>query len=101
MDDGTFKGNINACDVAISIGAKHYVPGHGPSGGIEIPQVYKSYLTTLHTLVAKLYEEGMEDYEMKHEVVNALKEYQDWVNFEDEVGKHISLALLEIEKSAF
>ena len=32
MDDGTFTGNIAACKLALDLGAKTYVPGHGQSG---------------------------------------------------------------------
>ena len=33
MDDATFKGNAKACQVALDLAAKTYVPGHGASGG--------------------------------------------------------------------
>ncbi|MET0117001.1 MAG: MBL fold metallo-hydrolase [Sedimenticola sp.] len=101
MDDGTFTGNIDACQVAIDIQAKHYIPGHGPAGGIEVPTSYKTYLETLYQEVARLYEQEMESFEMKEPVIEKLSAYQEWVNFSDEVGKHISLALLEVEANAF
>jgi glyoxylase-like metal-dependent hydrolase (beta-lactamase superfamily II) len=101
MDDATFAGNINACQVAIDINAKHYIPGHGPAGGGEVPKSFKTYLETLYQEVARLYEEDMAAFEMKPTVVEKLSAYKDWVNFEDEVGKHISLALLEAERNAF
>ncbi len=101
MNDGTFSGNIDACRVAIEIGAKRYVPGHGPVGGVEVPSDYKNYLQTLYQEVARLYDAGMEAYEMKPLVVEKLAAYKDWVNFEDEVGRHIGLALLEVEAKAF
>lgn len=101
MDDGTFLGNSDACQVTIDIGAKHYVPGHGPVGGIEVPTSFKNYLDTLYQEVSRLYEEDMEAFEMKEHVVKKLADYKEWVNFEDEVGKHISLALLEVEQNAF
>jgi len=101
MDDGTFVGNIDACQLAIEIGARHYVPGHGPVGGIEVPTSFLGYLQTLYAEVARLYDEGLQAFEMKNAVVEKLAAYQDWVNFDDEVGKHISLALLEAEQNAF
>jgi glyoxylase-like metal-dependent hydrolase (beta-lactamase superfamily II) len=101
MDDGTFVGNIDACQLAIEIGARHYVPGHGPVGGIEVPKSFLGYLETLYAEVARLYDEGLQAFEMKDAVVEKLAAYQDWVNFDDEVGKHISLALLEAEQNAF
>lgn len=101
MDDGTFKGNSNACQVAIDIGAKHYVPGHGPTGDVSVPTKYKMYLDTLYAKTARFYDEGLSDFEMKPTVIKALKPYHGWVNFHDEVGKHISLAVLEAEARAF
>jgi hypothetical protein len=38
---------------------------------------------------------------MKDSVVASLSAYQDWSGFSAEVGKHISLALLEIERAEF
>jgi hypothetical protein len=38
---------------------------------------------------------------MKDTVVEKLAAYQEWSGFSDEVGKHISLALLEIERAEF
>lgn len=101
MDDGTFSGNIDACQLAIDIGARHYVPGHGPVGGIEVPTSFLAYLQTLYGEVERLYEEGLQAFEMKETVVAKLAAYRDWVNFEDEVGRHVSLAVLEAEQNAF
>jgi len=38
---------------------------------------------------------------MKPKVKAALTKFHDWPGFEDELGKHISLAKLEIEKAEF
>lgn len=101
MDDGTFSGNIDACQLAIDIAARHYVPGHGPLGGIEVPTSFLAYLQTLYGEVERLYEDGLQAFEMKGSVVEKLAAYRDWVNFDDEVGRHISLAVLEAEQNAF
>jgi len=101
MDDGSFQGNIAACDLAIGLAVKHYVPGHGPTGDIGIVQQFQLYLTTLYNEAARLYEEGLTDFEMKPQIVEQLDAYSDWVNFDDQVGRHISLAILEFEKSSF
>jgi len=101
MDDGSFRGNIEACKMAEAIGAKHYVPGHGPTGGIEIAQAFRHYLETVYGEAGRLYDEGKPDYEMKPEIVAQLEAYHDWGNFEDEIGKHISLAVLEYERAMF
>jgi len=101
LDDATFKGNIEACRVAASLNARHYVPGHGPTGGVEIVKAYESYLATVYAEVKKHHDAGKSDFEMKDAVVAKLKPYHNWVHFEDVIGRHISLAFLEIEWTSF
>ncbi len=101
FDDGTFRGTITMSDKIISDNYKHYVPGHGPTGDKAIVESFRNYVVTLYETVAALYEEGLSDFEMKDKVVAKLGEYHDWSGFEHEVGKHISLAILEAEKAAF
>lgn len=101
MDDATFRGNIKACDVAIKLGAKVYVPGHGPSGDVSVVKKFRQYLATIYDTVSVLIDEGMSDYEMKPKVVAKLKPFHNWNGFNDQVGKHVSLAMLEAEKAAF
>ena len=97
MVDGTFAGNIAACDKIAAVKAKHYVPGHGPSGDVSIVNIYRQYLSILFSTVKQQYDLGKSDYEMKDAVVAKLKPYQNWNRFELEVGPHISLAVLELE----
>ena len=99
MVDGTFKGSIAACDIIASVKAKHYVPGHGPTGDVSIVTNYRNYLATLYEDVKIQYAQGKSDFEMKDNIVAKLKPYQAWSRFNDEVGKHINLAVLEIEAS--
>lgn len=101
MDDASFRGNITACDMAVSLKLKHYIPGHGTSGGPQVIEPYCNYLKVLYKKVAELYDEGLSDFEMKDTVVESLSGYKDWPGFADEVGKHISLAVLEIEQAEF
>jgi glyoxylase-like metal-dependent hydrolase (beta-lactamase superfamily II) len=101
LDDATFKGSIEACRVAARLNAKYYVPGHGPTGSVETVQAYETYLSTLYAEVKKHYDAGKSDFEMKDAVVAKLKRYHHWVHFEDVIGKHISLAFLEIERANF
>lgn len=100
MDDATFVGNIKACELAFKISADKFVPGHGPSGDKNIITPFKDYLNIVYTEVGKHYEAGLTDYEMKPKILLKLKPYIKWSGFE-EVGKHISLAVLEYEKNAF
>ena len=101
FDDGTFRGTIAMADKIIAENYKVYVPGHGPAGDKEIIVSFRNYVVTLYETVAALYEEGLSDFEMKGQIVAKLAAYHDWPGFEEEVGKHISLAILEAEKAAF
>ncbi len=51
--------------------------------------------------MAGLYEEGISDFDMKPRIAERLSRFKDWPGFEEELGKHISLAYLEVEASAF
>lgn len=101
MDDASFKGNIKACQIALKLDAKTYVPGHGISGGKEIVVPFMNYLKIINAEVAKYYEAGMTDFEMKPKILLKLEKYFKWSGFHDEMGKHISLAVLEYERDAF
>jgi len=101
MDDGSFRGNIAALDAALATKVKHYVPGHGPSGDRQVVAAYQQYLSTLYRRVAVLYEQGLADFEMKKDIVARLGAYHGWSGFREEVGRHISLAVLEVERAEF
>jgi glyoxylase-like metal-dependent hydrolase (beta-lactamase superfamily II) len=99
MVDGTFKGNIAACDMIAAVKAKHYVPGHGPSGDVGVVTNFRNYLAVLFDNVKLQYDQGKSDFEMKDSIVAKLKAYQSWNRFNDEVGKHIGQAVLEVESN--
>ena len=101
MDSATFSGNIAAIDMALASSAEIFVPGHGQTGDKQVPETYRRYLETLKTEVAKYYEEGMSDFEMGPLVTKSLGQFHDWVDFERNVGRHISLAYLEVEAELF
>jgi len=101
MDDGTFKGSIKACQIAIALNAKTYVPGHGPSGSKKIITPFMEYLKIIYSESGKHYEAGMTDFEMKPLILSKLDAYSAWSAFKESVGKHISLAILEYERDEF
>lgn len=101
LDDGTFKGSIAACDRTIAVNARHYVPGHGKTASTKMVQEYCGYLKNLMAEVQRQYNAGKSDFEMKEAVAIKLKAYQDWSGFDEQLGKHISLAVLEIEAMQF
>ncbi len=101
MDDGSFKGNIAALDAALATGAEIFVPGHGPSGDRRVVEDYRRYLATLYAAVKTYYDQGLSDFEMKPRVAEALAAFRGWRDFDEELGRHISLAYLEIEAESF
>jgi glyoxylase-like metal-dependent hydrolase (beta-lactamase superfamily II) len=101
MDDGNFLGNIAACDAALKTDATHFVPGHGKSNGREVVTAYRDWQKALYASVKKYYAKGMSDFEMKDKVIADLKPYQHWAMFDNEIGKLISLAWLQVEQASF
>lgn len=102
MDDGSFAGTITALEkVKQDVSAKTLVPGHGRTGGWEIVDAYRNYIAILYGAVEALFDEGLMDFEMKPRIAERLTAYKDWAGFEDELGKHISLAYLQVEEAAF
>jgi glyoxylase-like metal-dependent hydrolase (beta-lactamase superfamily II) len=102
MDDGSFRGNIAVVEKMLELPLEVIVPGHGPTGGRDdILKPYHDYLQRVYSETSVLLEKGLEDFEMKDKILAKLKAYQDWAGFEDELGKHISLAVLEAEQAEF
>jgi len=101
MDDGSFEGNAEALKLALSLNREVVVPGHGQTAGPELIEAYRAYLESLYAAVAELYEEGMSDFEMKDAVHARLGPYHHWAGYETELGRHISLAYLQVEAAEF
>jgi glyoxylase-like metal-dependent hydrolase (beta-lactamase superfamily II) len=102
MDDGSFGGSLAALDgVKGAVTARILVPGHGRTGGWEIVEDYRAYLAGVYEGVAELFEAGVSDFDMKAPIAERLARFRDWPGFEEELGKHISLAYLEVEAEAF
>ncbi len=101
--DASFKGNIAAIDWMAQKKFKHYIPGHGLAGGVEMVRTYRAYLDKLLTTVKKLYAENpnLSDYEMKLAVLQAVSAYKNWDGFDLRLGSHVSRAYLEVEAEAF
>jgi glyoxylase-like metal-dependent hydrolase (beta-lactamase superfamily II) len=101
MNDGHFLGNIRVIDLALESGAVHFVPGHGPSGGREVPRAYREYLAELTAAVKRHHDQGLADFEMKPKVAEALARFKTWKHFDDELGRHVGLAALQAEAEGF
>jgi glyoxylase-like metal-dependent hydrolase (beta-lactamase superfamily II) len=98
LRDGTFKGVIKATQRALDLKAKLYVPGHGKTGNSGLVTEQKAYFDILMAEVRRMYDEGKSDFEMKPVLVDKLKAYRKWAEFETNLGPQISLAILEIEQ---
>jgi len=99
--EGSFKGNIAAIEKMLSLPVKIFVPGHGPVGGRKMLETYNGFLQKLYATVQDLYKLGIVDFEMMPKVIETLKEYRSWAEFDTFIGPHVSHAYLEVEKEAF
>ena len=98
LRDGTFKGVLKETDRALAIKARLYVPGHGKSGDHKLVEEQKAFFSTLMAEVRRMYDDGKSDYEMKPVLVEKLKAYKNWAEWDANLGPMISLAILEIEQ---
>lgn len=98
--DFSAKGQIEAINHLLSLDVDLFVPGHGPTGGREIAEASRDFLTTLYDSVARHYEQGLLDYEMRALVEADMSGYADWANFE-ELGRLVSYVYLQVEEAAW
>jgi glyoxylase-like metal-dependent hydrolase (beta-lactamase superfamily II) len=98
LRDGTFKGVMKETDRALALNAKLYVPGHGKSGDRKLVEEQKAWFAILLPEVRRLYDEGKTDFEMKPVIADKLKAYQNWAEWDANLGPMISLAILEVEQ---
>lgn len=97
MGDGSFRGNIAACERAAAVPAQVFVPGHGRTAGKEIVTAYRDYLSILFETARAEYDKGKQDYEMKETIRAKLGRFVGWEGFDLNFGRHIGVAVLEIE----
>jgi len=98
--DANFKGTMDAIRQMLKGPAQLFVPGHGFSGGREVPEASLEFLEKLYASVSRYYDQGLADFEMKEKVSKDLHQYSDWYNF-DELGKVISYVYQEVEREKF
>lgn len=97
----SFSNNIKALESGKKLGAKVYVAGHGISTGIASIDEYHEFITLLKSTVRKYFNKDMSDFEMKPKVIKALAKYQGWSGFDENIGRLINLAYLEVESESF
>ena len=98
--DAYYKGQLNAIRQILKLPVKTFIPGHGKSGGKEIPEASLVFLERLYKKVQQYFEQGLSDYEMKEKVVKDMSDYKDWHNF-NELGRVINHMYLQIEEESF
>ena len=99
-EDFSAKGQIADLEYALKLPVDTYVPGHGPTGGREIPEATKRFLEVFYESVQTYYDEGLADFEMRDKVVADLKEFSDWSGY-DGIGRLISFVYQQIEAAEF
>ena len=98
--DASFKGSIAAIQTMLQGPATIFIPGHGRTGGREVPEATLRFLEKLRASVSKYYKQGLADYEMKDAVIKDMHEYRDWYSF-NELGRVITYVYQEVEKENF
>jgi glyoxylase-like metal-dependent hydrolase (beta-lactamase superfamily II) len=98
--DFNVKGQMEAIRYALELPVDVYVPGHGATGGREIPEASLLFLEVLYASVKEYYDEGLQDFEMKDNIIADMSAFSDWFNFE-ELGRLISFVYLQIEEEDF
>lgn len=99
-EDSDIEGQIAAVEFALQTENQVFIPGHGHAGGREIALSQLKFLQDLYASVKKHYANGLADYEMKAEVLEDMRAYKDWVNF-NELGLVISYVYLKVEEDSF
>ncbi|MCB1789922.1 MAG: MBL fold metallo-hydrolase [Gammaproteobacteria bacterium] len=101
LEGGSFAGNIDALENALASDATVFVPGHGPTGGREVAERYRDYLSNVFETAKQAVDEGLSDFEMRPLLEPKLGPWEKWAGFDIELGKHINTAFLEAEAAAF
>jgi len=98
--DANFKGTIAAIKTMLKRPIDIYIPGHGNSGGREVPKSSLHFLELLYSSVTKYFNQGLESFEVKKKVRTDLNEYKDWNNF-TEIDRVINFVYQEVERDNF
>ncbi|MDX2504395.1 MAG: MBL fold metallo-hydrolase [Gammaproteobacteria bacterium] len=92
-------GNIKALEYASQMNMAVYVPGHGQSGKSDTAiKPFQDYLLRIKEVVQEGFDNEMQDFEIKEQVIGQFDDYKSWEGFATNFGKHINSMYLEIEK---
>ena len=98
--DANYKGAIKAVKSMLGTPATTYIPGHGHTGGRELPESLLRYYEALHAAVTKYYRQGLSAADMKEPVMKDLQVFKDWDDF-NELGRVITYVYTQVEQDEF
>ncbi|SFV60442.1 Beta-lactamase-like precursor [hydrothermal vent metagenome] len=97
-ESSSMLGNIKTLKYAQTLDIKNFIPGHGKTGNQQQAlEPFLNYLLIMKKVVQKGYNDDLQDYEIRPEVVKALKDYKNWHLFNTNLGPQINKMFLEIE----
>ncbi len=104
MEDGSYRGTIDALSQIAEMDIKHFIPMHGKPDSVQLINDGKEFMETLYTKVEELYDEGLSDFEMKPIIMDEpfMKNVaSQWPGYESTLGKFIVVAIKEVELAMF
>lgn len=99
FQDASPLGNLKALEELNQLAFDHVVPGHGPVTDKSGMKYMIDYIQLLHKEVHRLFEEGMEPYEMKDNI--QIGDYKSMSGFADRFGINVNRMYYEVESSSF
>jgi len=101
MTDGNFMGNISSVDSILKLNASTWVPGHGPTGTVDIVKDYRNYLAAVYASAKQAFDADMDSSDVKPIALKATLKYKDWAGYNDEIGPQGAQAYMEVESAEF
>jgi glyoxylase-like metal-dependent hydrolase (beta-lactamase superfamily II) len=101
MTDGTFKGSLEAIDIALASTAIRFVPGHGPSGDKSLVTACRGYLSAVYAAAKQAFDKDLDSNAVKDIALEMTSAYKHWPGYADELGRSGVQAFMEIEAAEF
>ena len=101
FEGGSFRGSIEIISKVMKLDIKTVVPGHGLTTSSDVLATYKAGLESTYQSAKLLDDEGLESYEMKDKVLASNTAFKNWDGWEEEIGRYLIQAVLEIEQEDF
>lgn len=95
FQDASPVGNLRALRELSKLKPEHVIPGHGPVTDMQGLKYMIDYIELLHDEVTRLYEEGLEDFEMKDKI--RIGDFNKMSGFKSRFGINVNRMFLEVE----